>query len=156
MVCPATDSVPIRAAPELDATLNETVPLAVPLLAPLIEIHDALLLADQLHLSDEVTDTEFAFEPAATIRKFCGAAVYVQLTVGGNCGSGCGFGWGGGWGWGWGWESGLPSCVMRTVPSAMTIEAVRAPPSLEAMVNATLPGPVPEALVPSATHASVD
>ena len=72
---PEMESVPVRAAPGLDATLNEILTLPVPLFAPVMEIHNALLLADQPHPAGAVNETEFEFEPEAGAETLCGATV---------------------------------------------------------------------------------
>ena len=46
-VCPATVSVPLRAEPLFDATVNPTVPEPLPLAADVMVIHDTPLVAVQ-------------------------------------------------------------------------------------------------------------
>ncbi len=84
MLWPATESAPVRAAPVLDAMLNETLALPVPLCAPVMEIHNALLVADQLQPAGAVNEMELEFEPDADAETLCGATMYVQLTAGGG------------------------------------------------------------------------
>ena len=72
---PATESVPVRAAPVLDAMLNGILALPVPLFAPVMEIHNALLLADQSHPAGAVNETELDCEPEADAETLCGATV---------------------------------------------------------------------------------
>jgi len=93
IVSPATVSDPVRAAPLFDATLNDTVPLPVPLPRP-TEIHDALLLADQAHPLAVLTEMELArvAEDAVIV---CGVTEYVQSTTTGT--------------------TGFASCAIRTV-----------------------------------------
>jgi hypothetical protein len=57
-ICAATVSVPVRAAPLFEATLNVTVLVPMPLVRPVSEIHDVLLLADHSHREGAVIDTE--------------------------------------------------------------------------------------------------
>ena len=116
---PATESAPIRAAPVLDAILNETLALPVPLFAPVMEIHNALLLADQSQPAGAVNET-LEFEPDADAETLCGATVYVQLTTGGGEPPGGGVAPGGGVPPGRGVPTGggvttLASCAILTV-----------------------------------------
>ena len=55
-VCPATVKVPVRAAPVLGATLNDTVPLPAPLAPPTSVIQSAFAVADHAQVAaDAVT-----------------------------------------------------------------------------------------------------
>jgi hypothetical protein len=72
---PEMESVPVRAAPVLGATLNEILALPVALFAPVMEIHNALLLADQPHPAGAVNETELEFKPEADAETICGATV---------------------------------------------------------------------------------
>jgi hypothetical protein len=56
-VRPAIVRVPLRAAPEFEATLNRTVPLPLPLLPCVIVSQGALLVADQAHPAEALTAT---------------------------------------------------------------------------------------------------
>ena len=62
-VCPATVTVPVRAAPALAATVNVAVPFAVPLDPDAIEIHATVLAAVHGQPSEAVTDTDMPVEP---------------------------------------------------------------------------------------------
>ena len=77
-------SSPLRAAPLLDATLNVTVPLPLPLVRPVSEIHDESELADQSHDAAAVTAIELLFVPAAAKVTSFGETVTVQVDVGGG------------------------------------------------------------------------
>jgi hypothetical protein len=113
-------SVPLRAAPLLDATPNVTVPLPVPLVRPLSEIHDAFELADQSHDEAVVTEIELLFAPDAGNVTSLGETV--MLHVVGEVGGGIG--------------TGTPACcVTFKVWSATTIDAERAVvPAFDAIV----------------------
>jgi hypothetical protein len=89
-IWPATESVPVRAAPELDAMLSDIRTLPVPLSAPVMEIHNALLLADQSHPAGAVNDTTLEVEPEADAEILSGATVYVQLGAAGGTPAGGG------------------------------------------------------------------
>jgi hypothetical protein len=59
----ATVNVPVRAAPAFAATVNVTVPFAVPLDPDAIEIHATVLAAVHGQPFDAVTDTDIPAEP---------------------------------------------------------------------------------------------
>jgi hypothetical protein len=67
--------VPVRAAPVLELMLNVTVPSPLPLVPPVSEIQDELLVANQSQRPGAVTPTELAFVPDA------GAETFLALTV---------------------------------------------------------------------------
>jgi len=65
-VCPATVSVPFRAAPGFAATLNRTDPLPLPLAPEVMVSHDgALLAAVQAQVAGPVTVTVWLVAPPA-------------------------------------------------------------------------------------------
>lgn len=129
IVCSAIVSVPVLAAPAFGAMLNETVPLPVLLLRPVMAIHEALLLADHAQPAGAFTETDGVSDPPAGAVTFCGVTELAQLTGGSG-----------------------DACAMRTVRPAMTSEAVRASPPLELTANVTAPEPVPDAPEAMATH----
>jgi hypothetical protein len=98
------------------------VPLPVPLVRPVSEIHDAFELADQSHDEAVVTEIELLFAPDAGNVTSLGETV--MLHVVGEVGSGTGTG------------TGTPACcVTFKVWSATTIDAERAVvPAFEAIV----------------------
>jgi hypothetical protein len=102
-------SPPLRAAPLLDATLNATVPLPVPLVRPVSEIHDESELADQSHDEAAVTAIELLLAPDVGNVTSLGETVTLQVAgevVGGG--------------------TGAPACcVTFTVWPATTIDAAR-------------------------------
>jgi hypothetical protein len=105
-------SSPLRPAPLLDATLNVTVPLPVPLVRPLNKIHDEFELADQSHDDSVVTEMEVLFAPVA--RTVTSLGVTVMLHAVGEVGSGSGTG------------TAMPACcVIFTAWPATMIEAER-------------------------------
>lgn len=53
-------------------TLKVTVPLPAPLLGPMIEIQDAFVLVDHLHVETAVTEIELVSTPAAVKDTFRG------------------------------------------------------------------------------------
>jgi hypothetical protein len=63
-VCPAMVRVPVRAGSVFAATLYVTVPLPVPLEAPVMVIHASLLVAVQAHPAGAVTVTVPLSAPA--------------------------------------------------------------------------------------------
>jgi hypothetical protein len=71
-------SVPLRAAPVLDATLNVTVLLLVPVVRPVKEIHDESELADHSHNEAAVTEIELLFAPDAGNVTSLGETVTLQ------------------------------------------------------------------------------
>jgi hypothetical protein len=127
-------SEPLRAAPLFAATPNVTVPLPVPIVAPVSEIHDALLMADQLHDDAALTDTEPLVPDAGEETSF-GETEMLQTEGGGGGTFAC--------------------CVTFTVWFATAIDAVRAVvPGFGAIVKFTVPGPVPFVPLVSTTHAA--
>ena len=120
-VCPAITSVPVRDAPLLAATLKVTVPLPLPLLRPVNEIHDALLLADHSHPDGAVIDVESPLAAEAVTEIVRGeTAETAQLG-----------------------RAGAASWSIVTNCSAMTRDAVRALLVFAETVNVTAPDPVP-------------
>jgi len=120
-ICPATVSVPVRDAPPLEATLNVTVPVPVPLVRPVRELHDVLLVADHSHVDGAVIDVESPLVADAETEMVRGETVgLAQL--------------GGGASW----------SIVTDWP-AMTTEAVRALLVFAETVNVTAPDPVPVA-----------
>jgi hypothetical protein len=81
----------VLAAPVFAATLNVTVPLPVPLLPAVIEIHGALLVAVQLQADVALTETELLFVPDAGKYASFGATTTVH-GVGTGVGVGVGMG----------------------------------------------------------------
>jgi len=123
----------------LDATLNVTVPLPVPLARPVSEIHGVSVLADQSHAA-AVTEIELPLVPVASNETSFGETVRLQLTGSGSTG-------GGG-------VAALACCVIFTVCPATTIDAARAVvPECDAIVKVTFPVPVPVDPPVSVTHA---
>jgi hypothetical protein len=84
-VCPATVSVPVRDPPSLDATLIVTVPEPVPLVRPVSEIHDVLLLADHAHPEGAVTDVDNPLVAAAETENVRGETVKLLQLAEGDC-----------------------------------------------------------------------
>jgi len=122
----------------LDATLNATVPLPVPLVRPVSEIHDESELADQLHDEVAVTEIELLLEPDVGNVTSLGETATLQLGVGGASGRGA-----------------LACCVIFTACPATRIDAERVVvPGLVATAKATLPVPVPVVPPVSTTHAA--
>ena len=81
-VLPATVIVPLRAPPELAATLNDTVPLPVPELPPDTVTHEAFDAAVHPHVAaDAVTATE-PEPPASGTDWSAGAIEKVQVAAG--------------------------------------------------------------------------
>jgi hypothetical protein len=74
-VCPATVSVPVRAAPVFAATVKATLPLPLPDAAPVMLIQDALLAADQPQPPVAVTATAAPAPPAAEMDWLVGLIV---------------------------------------------------------------------------------
>ena len=147
-VMSATVSVPLRAPPVFAAMLNDRVPLPLPLDAPLIDIHEALLAADQLHPAPAVTETERDAAAASTL-KSSGVAEKVHVgSVGGTVGGVVGGTVGGTVG------AVLESWLMVTVRPAIVTDADRSPPLLAATVSVTAPGPLPVAPDVTVTHDS--
>jgi hypothetical protein len=62
-ICPAIVTVPVRATPAFAATVNDTVPLAVPLAPDAIEIHATVLTAVHGQPVEAVTDTDVPADP---------------------------------------------------------------------------------------------
>jgi hypothetical protein len=115
----------------LAAIVNVTVPFPVLLVAPVNEIHDVLLLANQVHEGAAVTPIELLLVPVAGDETSFG--VTVTLQSGGGSAPAC--------------------CVIFTVWSATTIDAVRVVvPGFDAMVKFTVPMPVPVVPLVSTTH----
>jgi hypothetical protein len=67
--------VPVRAAPVLALMLNVTAPSPLPLVRPVTEIQDELLVANHSQGEGALTDTELASVPDA------GAEIFVAVTV---------------------------------------------------------------------------
>ena len=65
-VCPSIVSVPLRAVPELAATLNDTEPFPFPLAPEATVIQEALLTAVHAHPAAVVTEAEPLPRPAPT------------------------------------------------------------------------------------------
>jgi hypothetical protein len=123
----------LRGAPLLAATLNVTIPLPAPLVAPVSVIHDALLAAAQLHDDRALTAIELFVVPDA--EKVTSFGVTVTLHTGS--------------------ESAVASCVSFTVWFATTIDAVRVVvPGFDATAKFTVPVPVPVVPLVSTTHAA--
>ena len=120
-VCPPIVSVPVRAAPVLAATPNDTVPLPVPD-APLVTVsHAALAVAVHAHVPCEAVTVTEAGPPASATLWAAGAIVIVH-------------------------GGGGAACVIVNVRPAAAIVATRdAVPVFAATVNATVPLPVPAA-----------
>ncbi len=120
-----------------DATLNVTVPLPVPLVRPVNEIHELSVLADHSHDDAAVTEMELLLVPDA--RNETSLGVTVTLQVAGDVGG----------------IGPLACCVTFTVWPATTIEAARVVvPEFDAIVKVTFPVPVPVAPPVSTTHAA--
>ena len=130
--------------------LNASVPLPLPLEEPLIDIHEALLAADQLHPAPAVTETERDAAAASTL-KSSGVAEKVHVgSVGGTVGGVVGGTVGGTVG------AVLESCVMVTLRPAMVTDAERSPPLFAETASVTEPGPVPLDPDDTVTHDSSD
>lgn len=131
---------PLRAAPMLDATLNVTVPLPVPLVRPVSEIQGVLVLADHSHAAAADTEIELLPVPVASSETSFGVTVTLQLT--GSTGSGGGV-------------AALACCVILTVWPATTIDAARVVvPEFDPIVKVRFPVPVPVDPPFSVTHAA--
>src|SRR5204862_6165737 len=76
--CPATVSVPFRAAPGFAATVKVTEPAPVPLSPELMVIHEALLAAAQAQVLPVVTVTTCPVAPVAGMEE---TAVGFTVTV---------------------------------------------------------------------------
>jgi citrate lyase alpha subunit len=130
----------------LVATLNVTVPLPVPLVRPVTEIHDVSVPADHSHDGAAVTEIELLLVPDARIDTSFGVTVTLQSAVAG-----------GGTGTTGGGTEALACCVIFTVWPATTIDAARVVvPGFDAIVNVTLPAPVPVDPPVSTTHPASD
>ena len=70
----------------LDGTLNVTVPLPVPLVRPVSEIHGVSVPADHSHAAAVVTEIELPLVPVASTETSFGATVTLQSA--GSTGSG--------------------------------------------------------------------
>lgn len=113
----------------MDGTLNVTVPLPMPLVRPVTEIHDVSVLTDQSHDAAAITEMELLFVPEVGNDTSFGETATLQ-----TAGAGGGIGT-------------LACCVTFTVWPATTIDAARiVVPEFAPIVNVTLPVPVP--LVP--------
>jgi hypothetical protein len=112
----------------LDATLNVTVPLPVPPVRPVSEIHDESEPADQSHDEAAVTEIELLFAPDAGNVTSLGVTETLQVAgevVGGGTGTAVGGGTG----------TGTPACcVTFTVWPATTIDAERVVPAFVPIV----------------------
>jgi hypothetical protein len=117
----------------LAATLKVTVPLPVPLVRPVREIHDVSEWADHSHDEEAATEIELLLVPdGPNVRSF---GVTVTLQDAGEPGVGRGR------------VDAFDCCVTLTVWPATTIDADRVVvPVLDPIVKLTLPDPVP--LVP--------
>ena len=80
-VCPATVTVPLRAAPALAAIVSVTVPFPVPLVPEATVINAALPAVIQLHVLGAVTVT-VDVPPAAVALITVDDSVYVHTTAG--------------------------------------------------------------------------
>ena len=119
------------------ATLNVTVPLPVPLVRPVSEIHGVSVPADHSHDDAAVTAIELLPVPAARNDTSLGVTVTLQsAAVGGGI-------------------EAVACCVTFTVWPATTIDAARVVvPGLVAIVKVTFPVPVPVAPPVSTIHAA--
>ena len=123
----------------LDGTLNVTVPLPVPLVRPVSEIHGVSVLADQSHAAAAVTEIELPLVPVASTETSLGVTVTLQLT--GSTGSGG--------------VAALACCVIFTVWPATTIDAARVVvPEFDPIVKVRFPVPDPVDPPFSVTHAA--
>jgi hypothetical protein len=116
-VCPATVTVPLRAAPLLAATVSATGPLPVPDAPDVTAIQAALDVAFQVQLPAVVTETE-AVPPAAGTFWVGGATTKLHAT---------------------------PSWVTVNVCPAIVSVPVRADPVFAAALKVTDPLPLPDA-----------
>jgi hypothetical protein len=126
-VCPAMESVPLRAAPVLAAIVKLTVPLPLPLVPAVIVSHVALLVA--VHAQPEGADTATGVPapPAAP-------AVWVLDAIE---------------------NAQPPACDTVNVCPAMESVPLRAAPVLAAIVKLTVPLPLPLVPVVMASHESL-
>ena len=132
-ICPATVSVPVRDAPPLEETLNVNVPEPLPLVRPVSEIHDALLLADHSHPDGAVIDVDNPLVAAGDTEIVRGDTVKLpQLAAG---------------------DGTAPWLIVTDWP-AITSDAERGLPEFGAAVKLTVPGPVPVAPAVIAIHVS--
>ena len=121
-VLPATLIVPLRAAPVLAATLNDTVPLPVPELPPDTVTHAAFEPAVHAHVAaDAVTATD-PDPPDSDTDWSAGAMENVQA------------------------GGGAAACDTVNVLPPTDMVPLRAPPALAATENETVPFPEPELL----------
>jgi hypothetical protein len=120
-------------APVFDRTLNVTDPLPVPLVAPIREIHAALLAALHSHEGAAATAIELLLVPDAPKVTSLGVTVTVQADGNGDETFAC--------------------CVTFTVWPATVIDAERAVVAeFAATVKFTFPVPVPLVPLVSTTH----
>ena len=123
----------LLAAPVFDRTLNVTDPSPVALVAPISEIHDALLAALHSHEGAAVTAIELLLVPDGPKVTSLGTTVMVQA---GDIG-----------------DETFACCVTVTVWPATTIDAERAVVAeFAATLKFTFPVPVPLAPLVSTTH----
>ena len=113
------------------AIVNVTTPFPVPLVAPVSEIHDVLLVASQVHDDAAVTVIELLLVPDAADETSLGVTARLQTG-----------------------DGSVPACcVILTAWVATTIDAVRVVvPGFDAMVKFTVPVPVPVVPLVSTTH----
>jgi hypothetical protein len=110
-----------------------TIPLPVPIVAPVREIHEALLLADQVHDDAALTDIEPPVPDAGEETSFGVTETPQTMGIGGG--------------------GTLACCVTFTVWLATTIDVVRVVvPGFDAIVKFTVPVPVPFVPLVSTTH----
>lgn len=128
-VCPATVSVPLRDGPVVAATVNVTVPSAVPDVEPGIEIHGTTVDAVQAHPFPAVTVT-VPEPPPAPNECDAGTTTYAHDAGGGGGGVGGGLDTFGGW-------------VTENTWPATTSVPVRGTWMPGATENVTAPDPVP-------------
>ena len=122
--------VPTRWPPSFAATLKETEPLPVPLSPDLMEIHEALLTAVHEQPAVAVTLMFIPFPPFFPIDWLIGAMEYVH-------------------------GGGAADCVTVKVCPATVRLPVRCAPVLAAIVKATLPLPLPDAPLVTASHGAL-
>lgn len=138
-VWPPMVSVPVRGGPVVAATVNVTLPLAEPDVAPWMEIHGTAVDAVHAHALPAVTVT-VAEPPVAPNVCDDGATTIAHDAGGGGGGGGGGAGPGPG-GAGDGEE--LAGCVTEKSSPATTSVPVRATLTAGATRKMTAPGPVP-------------
>jgi hypothetical protein len=118
----------------LRSTLNDTVPLPVPLAPDLMEIHETLLTAVHEQPAAAVTVMVGPFPPFFPIESLVGEMSYVHGGGGGGAGADC--------------------VTVKVCPATVRVP-VRCAPVLAAIVNATLPLPLPDAPVVTVSHGTL-